>query len=61
MGSAVLVVVLFVGFAGGYGVREYISRRRHVAARRIFLEKHPEFGPAVMACGWKTRQPLAAR
>jgi hypothetical protein len=51
MGSPVLVVVLFVGFAGGYGVREYISRRRHVAARRIFLEKHPEFGPAVMACG----------
>jgi hypothetical protein len=38
-------VVLFVGFAGGYGVREYMSRRRHLAAGRIFLEKHPEFGP----------------
>jgi hypothetical protein len=45
MGSAVLVVVLFVGFAGGYGAREFIAQRRRAAARKIFHEKHPEFGP----------------
>jgi hypothetical protein len=27
-----LVVGLFVGFVGGYGLRHYISRRRHAAA-----------------------------
>jgi hypothetical protein len=28
-----------LGFAGGYGVRELISRRRHAAARKRFYEK----------------------
>jgi hypothetical protein len=32
-------VVLLVGFACGYGVREIISRRRHAAARKKASEK----------------------
>jgi hypothetical protein len=37
--------VLAVGFVLGYGVREYLSRRRRTAIRRKFHEEHPEFGP----------------
>jgi hypothetical protein len=37
--------VLLVGFACGYAVREYISRRRRAANRKRFYEEHPEFGP----------------
>jgi hypothetical protein len=32
-------IMLLVGFASGYGVRELISRRRHAAARKRFYEK----------------------
>jgi hypothetical protein len=31
-----------VGFACGYGVREYIARRRHAADREKFYQEHPE-------------------
>ena len=42
---APLLVLLVVAFGCGYGLRDYISRRRHVIARKKFLEEHPEFGP----------------
>jgi hypothetical protein len=32
-----LVVGVFIGFALGYGIREFISQRRHAAAREHFL------------------------
>ena len=42
---APLLILLVVAFGCGYGVREYIARRRRAAARKIFHEEHPEFGP----------------
>jgi len=30
------------GFSGGYGVREYIARRRRAAARKRFYDEHPD-------------------
>jgi hypothetical protein len=44
-----LAIGILIGFAGGYLVREYISRRRHAAARermrrrefQLFYEKTP--------------------
>jgi hypothetical protein len=40
-----LAILLVLAFGCGYGVREYIARLRRVEARKIFHEKHPEFGP----------------
>jgi hypothetical protein len=37
--SAAAGVLLLVGFAAGYGVREFISRRRRAAARREYCER----------------------
>jgi hypothetical protein len=37
-----LFVGVIVGFAAGYGVREIISQRRRVAARKYFLLKQLE-------------------
>jgi hypothetical protein len=31
--TIVYLILLALGFAGGYGVREYMSRRRHRRAR----------------------------
>jgi hypothetical protein len=37
------VLLLFsLGFACGYGIREWISRRRRAAEREKFHRKHPE-------------------
>ena len=36
---ATSVVLMLVGFAGGYGVRELVSRRRRAAAKRQHLER----------------------
>jgi hypothetical protein len=36
------IVVLGIGFAGGYGAREWISRRRRAAEREAYYERHPE-------------------
>jgi hypothetical protein len=33
---------VFAGFAGGYGVRELVSRRRWAAADRRYLERQAE-------------------
>jgi len=41
-----LLVVIFVSFACGYGVRELISRRRRAAARENYYQKHPEERPS---------------
>ena len=35
-------VLLCVGFAGGYGVRELVSRRRLAAGKRQYLERQAE-------------------
>ena len=35
-------VLLCVGFAGGYGVRELVSRRRRAAAKTRYLERQAE-------------------
>jgi hypothetical protein len=37
-----IVILWLVGFACGYGVREYIARRRHAADREKFYQEHPE-------------------
>jgi hypothetical protein len=45
-----LAIGILIGFAGGYFVREYISRRRHAAARermrgqelQLFYQEHSE-------------------
>jgi hypothetical protein len=37
-----LAISLGIGFAGGYGVREWISRRRHAAAREEYFRKLEE-------------------
>ena len=35
-------LLLLVGFAGGYGVRELVSRRRRAAAERRYFERQAE-------------------
>ena len=35
-------LLLLVGFAGGYGVRELVSRRRRAAAERRYLDRQAE-------------------
>jgi hypothetical protein len=35
-----LLIVLLIGFAIGYGVREWLSRRRHAAERKKYHETH---------------------
>jgi len=37
--AAFAFLLLFFGFACGYGIRELISRRRHAAARREYLQR----------------------
>jgi len=39
---APLLLLLAVAFGGGYGVREYIARRRNAAARKKFYAEHPD-------------------
>jgi len=37
-----LLLVIVVSFGCGYGVREWISRRRGAAERAKYHERHPE-------------------
>ena len=37
-----LVLALILGFAGGYGTREWISRRRRAAAREEYFRRQQE-------------------
>jgi len=37
-----LLTIVFVSFACGYGVREFIARRRRAAARKKFYEQNPD-------------------
>jgi len=39
-----LGVFWLIGFAAGYAVRAYISRRRRAERRKKFYEKRPEYG-----------------
>jgi hypothetical protein len=39
-----LLLPLLIGFACGYGVREFISRHRRAAEREKYRQKHPEEG-----------------
>lgn len=34
LAMGIVLSILLVGFASGYALREYISRRRHAEARR---------------------------
>jgi hypothetical protein len=37
-----LLFLLLTSFAFGYGIREFIARRRRAAAREKFYQEHPE-------------------
>jgi hypothetical protein len=37
-----LATLLLIGFACGYGIREWIARRRRIAAREKFYQEHAE-------------------
>jgi hypothetical protein len=37
-----LILVLALGFGGGYGTREWISRRRRAIAREEFFQRKAE-------------------
>ena len=37
-----LLLLLAVAFGCGYGVREYIARRRNATARKKFYDEHPD-------------------
>jgi len=37
-----ILLLLLISFACGYGIREWKSRRRHAAAREEYYRKHPE-------------------
>ena len=39
---APLLVLLVVAFGCGYGVREYIARRKRAAARKKFYDENPD-------------------
>ena len=39
---APLLMSLAAAFGCGYGVREYIARRRNAAARKKFYDEHPD-------------------
>jgi hypothetical protein len=43
-GAAMLssFIVLGIGFASGYGIREWMSRRRRAIERKAYYERHPE-------------------
>jgi hypothetical protein len=47
MDFAFFVVTLFVGFIGGYGLREYISQRRRAAYIRRLHEAHFQRAPTL--------------
>ena len=34
------ILIFFAGFGFGYGVREFVSRRRHAAARARYYKEH---------------------
>jgi hypothetical protein len=38
------LITLVIGFAGGYGIREWKSRRRRAIAQREYFRRHPEEG-----------------
>ena len=38
------VIALGIGFAAGYGIREWKSRRRRAIAQREYFRRHPEEG-----------------
>jgi hypothetical protein len=53
-----IAIVLIVGFALGYGVREWVSRRRRQAER----QRHTLWGPppeAVVAAPFSNQQRLS--
>jgi hypothetical protein len=39
------LLLMVIGFACGYGVRELISRRRRASIREEFYRNHPEERP----------------
>jgi hypothetical protein len=39
-----IIAVVTISFGFGYGVREWIARRRRAAAREKFHRENPEYG-----------------
>ena len=37
-----LLFLIIISFGCGYGVREWMSRRRRAVERKIYYERHPE-------------------
>jgi hypothetical protein len=46
--AAPLLLLLAVAFGSGYGIREYIARRRRAAARKKFYDEHAELCKRMM-------------
>ena len=42
LGPLPLLLVIIISFGCGYGVREWLSRRRRAAEREKYYERHPE-------------------
>jgi hypothetical protein len=40
------LITLVLGFAAGFGIREWISRRRRAIAQREYFRRHPDEGYA---------------
>jgi hypothetical protein len=38
------LITLGIGFAAGYGIREWKSRRRRAIAQQEYFRRHPEEG-----------------
>jgi hypothetical protein len=38
------LITLAIGFAVGYGIRDWKSRRRRAIAKREYFKRHPEEG-----------------
>jgi hypothetical protein len=38
------LITLGIGFAAGYGIRDWKSRRRRAAAQQEYFRRHPEEG-----------------
>ena len=55
------LIALGVGFAGGYGIREWKSRRRRAIAQQEYFRRHPEEGHtplSVLTSGMRSQAPL---
>jgi hypothetical protein len=45
MSALLALLLMLISFGCGYGVREWISRRRRAAERELYYKAHPEERP----------------